>query len=408
MKVLNTKIQNYVTNVLEPILTISYSSGNPYPHGALDQIWKLLFENAAHDSIGSCISDTANEDVYLRYKQAGDIATNLVELHSRLIATKIKKTDDQMTFTIINPLPKARSEVVKVKAYVPGGEFALKDEQGNLVDYTVINRKDFTDYVMTQTIRLNPDKSIYLPERVEEVEMVFEVKDVPPLGYLQYTLDIAQNSIQEKTETNKLENDYYTITVAKDGSLVVYDKLKDYEYLNQAILVENGDDGDSFNYSPPRQDLSVYSTDSPFSCEITGSKLIQEAKLEFEMMIPADLDERAKRKTSVKLPVTMVVGLKKGSKVIDFNVKVANARAVASVMCPVRQWPRHKIQLCRPAVWVDKRPNYYEKEMALYFQESKDQDDKSKSFVNWPTGPTTRALGRNRLSPLNRPSHMSH
>ena len=50
-----------------------------YPHGALEELWKLLFENAAHDSIGSCISDTANEDVYMRYKQAREIEVNLVE-----------------------------------------------------------------------------------------------------------------------------------------------------------------------------------------------------------------------------------------------------------------------------------------------------------------------------------------
>ena len=69
LKVMNTQVQNYVTNVLEPLLTLSHHLGNDYPHGALEELWKLLFENAAHDSIGSCISDTANEDVYMRYKQ---------------------------------------------------------------------------------------------------------------------------------------------------------------------------------------------------------------------------------------------------------------------------------------------------------------------------------------------------
>ena len=44
-------------------MTMSCSLGNEYPHGPMETIWKLLFENAAHDSIGSCISDTANEDV---------------------------------------------------------------------------------------------------------------------------------------------------------------------------------------------------------------------------------------------------------------------------------------------------------------------------------------------------------
>ena len=53
------------------------------------------------------VSDTANEDVYVRYKQARDIAVNLVELHSRLIATSVKN-DAEMTFTLINTLPQKR------------------------------------------------------------------------------------------------------------------------------------------------------------------------------------------------------------------------------------------------------------------------------------------------------------
>ena len=44
-------------------MTMSYSLSNEYPHGPMEIIWKLLFENAAHDSIGSCIYDTANEDI---------------------------------------------------------------------------------------------------------------------------------------------------------------------------------------------------------------------------------------------------------------------------------------------------------------------------------------------------------
>ena len=96
LKVLNTEVQNYVTNVMEPILVMSKSLNNPYPKETVKEIWKLLFENAAHDSIGSCIADTANEDVYVRYKQARDLAVNLVELHTRLIATSLKGKENKI------------------------------------------------------------------------------------------------------------------------------------------------------------------------------------------------------------------------------------------------------------------------------------------------------------------------
>lgn len=101
LKILNTQVQNYVAHIMEPLLTLSYNLGNEYPKEAIAEVWKLLFENAAHDSIGSCISDEANEDVYMRYKQARDIAVNLVELHSRLISTSIDASEDsEMTLTL--------------------------------------------------------------------------------------------------------------------------------------------------------------------------------------------------------------------------------------------------------------------------------------------------------------------
>ena len=42
------------------------------------------------------------------------------------------------------------------------------------------------------------------------------------------------------------------------------------------------------------------------------------------MDIPADLQERAKQQTSIKLPVTLEVVLRKGSNIIDLNVHVDN------------------------------------------------------------------------------------
>lgn len=67
LKALNTQVQNYLVNVLEPILTISMKLGFDYPVETIKEVWKLMFENAAHDSIGSCVSDTTNEDVYMCY-----------------------------------------------------------------------------------------------------------------------------------------------------------------------------------------------------------------------------------------------------------------------------------------------------------------------------------------------------
>ena len=385
LKVMNTQIQNYVTNVMEPLLTISYNLGNEYPHEAVAEIWKLLFENSAHDSIGSCISDTANEDVYVRYKQARDIAINLVELHSRLIATNVKNSAD-MTFTLINTLPQKREDTVIVKTYVPGGKFAIVDEKGNNVDYTIIQSRDLTDYVLSQIITIDPSRKFYIPDHVFEVTMAIKANDVPALGYVQYSVDTEKDSHKEMEEKSVLENEYYTIEVEEDGSLTIVDKENNVTYKNQGILVENGDDGDSFNYSPPRKDLEVFSNESESSVKISGSDVYSQAVIHFDMVVPENLEERAEGKVSVTMPVDMTVALRKGSKVIDFNVKVDN-KGLSHRLCVV-----FDSQIVSAFNYADqqfgliKRPNYYEKEMKLYMESMNNRSEKKtgiQELANW-------------------------
>ena len=391
LKVMNTQIQNYVTNVMEPLLTISYNLGNEYPHEAVAEIWKLLFENAAHDSIGSCISDTANEDVYVRYKQARDIAVNLVELHSRLIATNVKN-DADMTFTAINTLPQKRKDTVIVKTYVPGGKFAIIDEKGNDVDYTIIKSRDLTDYVLSQTIMLDPSRKFYVPDQVLEVTMAIKANDVPALGYVQYSIDTQKDSHKEIADKKVLENKYYTIEVEENGSLTIVDKANNVTYKNQGILVENGDDGDSFNYSPPRKDMEVFSNESKCTVKISGSDIYDQAEIHFDMVVPADLDERAEGKVSVTMLVDMTVALRKDSKVIDFNVKVDN-KGLSHRLCVL-----FDSQIVSAFNYADqqfgliKRPNYYEKEMKLYMESMNNKTEKKagiQELANWANDQST-------------------
>lgn len=391
LKVMNTQIQNYVTNVMEPLLTISYNLGNEYPHEAVAEIWKLLFENAAHDSIGSCISDTANEDVYVRYKQARDIAVNLVELHSRLIATNVKN-DADMTFTAINTLPQKRKDTVIVKTYVPGGKFAIIDEKGNDVDYTIIKSRDLTDYVLSQTIMLDPSRKFYVPDQVLEVTMAIKANDVPALGYVQYSIDTQKDSHKETADKKVLENKYYTIEVEENGSLTIVDKANNVTYKNQGILVENGNDGDSFNYSPPRKDMEVFSNESKCTVKISGSDIYDQAEIHFDMVVPADLDERAEGKVSVTMLVDMTVALRKDSKVIDFNVKVDN-KGLSHRLCVL-----FDSQIVSAFNYADqqfgliKRPNYYEKEMKLYMESMNNKTEKKagiQELANWANDQST-------------------
>ncbi|EKF1958595.1 mannosylglycerate hydrolase [Listeria monocytogenes] len=327
LKQANNEIENFLSNVLEPVLSISYSLGNRYPHNELAEIWKLMFENAAHDSIGGCNSDTTNRDVKHRYKLASDLATNLLDLNMRLISEKIEQKQP-FQFTVFNPLPYEKSGVIKMTAYIPEDNFTVEDAQGNTLLYTILEKTDLTEYVLNQHIDLNPSKPVYLPEKVFLATMLVNVNSLPALGYDTIYFNLEKETVaQEPTQSTatKIENEFYEIHLADNHSLTIHDKKAGRTYTDQMIFVENGDDGDSYNYSPPRKDLVISSKEAVInSVESSISSVNQTLTISFTLNVPYNLEERANGEKNNEMTIKTVISLRKNEELIRFDVQVAN------------------------------------------------------------------------------------
>lgn len=376
LKALNTKIQHYLVNVMEPVLTMAMQLGFEYPVETVKEIWKLMFENAAHDSIGSCVSDTTNEDVYMRYKQARDISMNLVELTLRQISTAINNPQAQeITFTLFNTYDTIRDGVVEAEVYLPQQNFAILDRAGNSLPYTILELIDQTEYVLNQGNVLNQVKEIYLPEKVYKAKIAFETTEVPSMGYTQLTIDLKGDSsapIQELS-SDTIENEHYRITINKNGSLDILDKANEVLYQNQGIIEENGDDGDSFNYSPPVKDWVISSSEAEPQVTIKQSAIYQSVRVEFLLAVPKDLTERAEQKASAKLPITLEIALKKGSPLLDFKLTVENQNVDSHRVCVLFDTGiASKFSIADQQFGTLQRPVVFEKEMALW-EANKDQ-----------------------------------
>ncbi|MBC1936361.1 mannosylglycerate hydrolase [Listeria grandensis] len=327
LKQANNEIENILSNVLEPILSVSYSLGNRYPHHEVAEIWKLMFENAAHDSIGGCNSDTTNRDVAHRYKLARDLTNSLLDLNMRLISEKITQKHP-FQFTIFNPLPYANSGVIRMSAYIPEADFTLEDTAGNALDYTILEKTDLTEYVLNQHIYLNPSKAIYMPEKVFLAEILVGVKDIPALGYDTIYLNLERKEAphySKETSETSIENEYYQINLAENNTLTILDKTTNRVYKDQMIFEENGDDGDSYNYSPPRNDFRVTSKEALLEKVKADISDVEEAiTISFKLQVPYNLIERAAGKSTREMLIQTRISLRKEDELIRFDVKVDN------------------------------------------------------------------------------------
>ncbi|MBF2569089.1 mannosylglycerate hydrolase [Listeria welshimeri] len=327
LKQANNEIENFLSNVLEPVLSVSYSLGNRYPHNELAEIWKLMFENAAHDSIGGCNSDTTNRDVKHRYKLASDLATNLLDLNMRLISEKIEQKQ-AFQFTIFNPLPYEKSGVIKMSAYIPDDNFTMEDTQGNTLPYTILEQTDLTEYVLNQHIDLNPSKAVYLPKKVFLATMLVEVNNLPALGYDTVYFNLEKETAEQEPKqstASKIENEFYEIQLADNNSLTIHDKKANRTYTDQMVFVENGDDGDSYNYSPPRKDLVITSKEAVVnSVDSSVSSVNQTLTISFKLNVPYNLEERANREKTKEMTIKTIISLRKNEELIRFDVQIAN------------------------------------------------------------------------------------
>ncbi len=336
LKQANNRIENQLTNVLEPLLAISFSLGNRYPHKEIEEIWKLLFENAAHDSIGGCNSDETNQDIKGRYKLAEDLVKNLLDLHMREIAMAIQQ-NQKYALTIYNTLPYQRSSILETDLYIPDGDFKLVDEAGNEVAFSILSKVDQSDYLLNQFAYLTPHlyrKEMgdqYIPDKVYFARLQIVVPEVPAMGYCQlYLLPDEPGLLASPLETNDdhwIENEHYRVQYDPErNSFSVTHKASNVSYDRQFVVLDNGDDGDSYNYSPPREDWVLSSETDAQNIQIIAEKnqLGDSLLLRYDLILPADLKQRAAKIQSVTVPVTQRISLRQGEKIVRVGLTVDN------------------------------------------------------------------------------------
>ena len=336
LKALNTKLQNYLANVVEPVLALGSYFGLPYPTKALEDLWKKMAKNAAHDSMGNCVSDRVNADIKARYQKVEDIATALVEVTLRQISTGVKNDGHPITLTVFNTLPVERGGVVSKRIYSPSRNFKIQDYNGQNIPFEITAVKDVTELITSSTIQLDPGQAIYLPEKVYQLDVNMQLANIPAFGYKQLSLVSEQDQeidLPTRQTGTKIENEFYQISVNVDGSLDILDKLNNHLYQKQAILEENGDDGDSYNYSPAKQDLVSYSTAQPHRSQCIQNALSSKLIIDYDFSVPSDLAARAKGLTDVKMPTQMIVTLDRASKLIKFELNVDNRLPKSHRLC---------------------------------------------------------------------------
>mgnify|MGYP000903918442 FL=1 len=329
LKIMNNRIENYLQNIAEPVSSLAYALGFKYEEKVLEKIWKLMLDNSAHDSIGMCNSDVTNKYVEHRFREAKYLATSLTELKLREISTRIP-VKDNFQFQIYNLLPYERGGLLETQLFLPFEDVEIYDDEGNIYESEIISIEDVTDSILKKSIKeigVDNDSSTSWHKEVKNIydsKILINVEGLQPMSYK--TLYIREKNKQENplsTHDNIIENEYFAITISDDGIIDILDKKRNKKYSDAIYFEDDGDEGDSYDYSEPTNNIYLRDTRT-INTKITSTSLKNTMHISFNMALPYNLEERARNKTSVSNIIKIDISLIKCNPNIGINITVLN------------------------------------------------------------------------------------
>jgi hypothetical protein len=304
------RAERAVERLAEPLSAL-FLPAEAWPAALLDEAWRSLILNSAHDSVCACSIDEVCDAVLHRYTEAADIADGLADRAGAHLAARVCHEGP----LVVNPTARPRGGTVRLTlggTEAPAGTQLLRTQPAESVildgpPELVIPAAEELEWVQTITAftlesadgaalvsaqregtgsLVSPDTRVALagladpgPVRLRvrqpaQVTVLAHVDQVPGFGWRGWTGDgsgsgVAPVSVTEGAEADAaadaagavLANGLVTATV--DPAHGTYG-LDGHAGLGR--LVDGGDCGDTYNWCPPAEDTVV---DRPDAVDVT-------------------------------------------------------------------------------------------------------------------------------------------
>lgn len=304
LKQKNAFSQWNLSRKIEPFISVlGYFGYLKNYQNEFDYAWKLLLQNHAHDSIYGCSVDEAHAESLVRNLKVDELCDDIKVSAVFNLEQKIKKDK----ILIANLSNYNYSGVTKLLSY-------------KKLPYQRISRyKHFPDSITGDI------KNIPVQENYKYInEYLLPVKNIE--GFSAKTYDLPKPSKSDiKISEKTIENSLIRIEVNKDGTINIKDKLSGKIFKNLHKIIDEGDFGDSYNFSP-------IINENPLKAELLSSKIIEKGisraclRLKYKINIPKFAKNNHERsKTFSKTIITTDIYIYENSKRAEFKTSFINS-----------------------------------------------------------------------------------
>lgn len=284
----NYDVEQFLLGKLEPTIALARSQGIDVNLQWVDQIWKNLLRNHAHDSIGGCNSDATNRDILHRLQQTEQLSHSLWNLVIKELAMASCQEGDLF---VVNPNASSWSGVINATLYSRTPSVELYAEEA--LSFSLLER---TELPGGRVIQVTPqgEKEVELPHYYR-LSVAINAPELPAMGYrnIQVRESTASLPVIEACAQSYIENDHYQFTL-HDGSLTLRDKRNGRIIPDLLAFEDCADAGDSYDFSPLEGDTpQLFSKFVFVSCE--KSAHIERLTVSLTLNLPYSLTKRARQ-----------------------------------------------------------------------------------------------------------------
>lgn len=293
LKLANQLAEDRLTGVVEPLFA-ALDIGD-VPHTYLEQCWRLLLQNQAHDSMCGCSVDAVHREMLTRYAQLEQRCDALIERATAaagMVAMAQHQAGapdvfaDDSAFTLFNPLPKRFDGWITARLFVKGearARLSVKTAAGERPPCEVLS------VTATHQFRSPIDD---FPERFEGFNYEIAIHcGLPGLGALACTLEWDAAAGTRATDApDAIENEHLHVVLESDGTLTLTEKASGQRTTTFLGVVSELDAGDTYNFSPPARQHQVQQHQFSLLSKQHGEH-VQELTLALAITVPAGLSE---------------------------------------------------------------------------------------------------------------------
>lgn len=354
VKQANAEAEAMLERVAEPLATLAWLEGAPYPAVLLKQAWKYVLQNHAHDSICACSTDRVGEDVLNRFYRSMDIAGTVGMRSVCQLSSKVKATPppgltspigDHVSIVVLNSLSWSRAGFVRATVDLPlpeaegAADLSLVDDAGAQVPFQVLHCHEASQFVVRRHItpRIHKTKRFeigFIGEavpgcgmRVYHATGMSKARREPAVAESQGRQGGTEGGGRLQVAFDSIENENLRVELCPSGGFRVADKPTGRVFGPCNIFEDSGDAGEVYHFTEPLVNQVVWGAGTMRRVSVVETGPARATlKVDAVLYLPECLVDGGRRRSDrlVECPVASFISLCAGSRRVDVRLEFEN------------------------------------------------------------------------------------